>query len=378
MTRIGLLTSSYPSAPGDPAGNFVAEHARWLRDQGHEVEVLAARPGQAIREPGLVVRRIPLGRRLFGAEGAPEVLARGGARADAIAVSAAMVAVALGRRRRWDRIIAHWLAPAGLAAAAVAGGRPVHAIAHSGDVHLLRRLGLIPMAAAALDRAGATLSFVSAHLRDVFLREVRPATLRARLELASSVTPMGVEVERFQMLRSPVEERDRPVAFLGRLVPIKGCDVAVAAAGLWQSPARLEIAGAGPGAASLRKLAAGLGSERIALRGEVRGRARDRFLAGAASLLLPSRMLPDGRTEGMPRVALEAMAAGVPLIASAVGGLIELPRDSVSLVPPNDPMALAAAVDRLLGDEAARRRQVSAASEFVTSRDWSAIGPRLW
>jgi glycosyltransferase involved in cell wall biosynthesis len=377
MTRIGILTSSYPSVAGDPAGGFVAEHALWLRDQGHEVEVVAARPGEVTREPGLTVRRVPLGGRLFGAEGAPEVLARGDASVDALAVSAAMVAAALQRRRRWDRIIAHWLVPAGLAAAAAAGGRPVHAIAHSGDVHLLRRLGLIPVVAAALAGAGASVTFVSAHLRELFLRDVRPAALRARLERASRVTPMGVNVSRFRQACRGRGARARPVAFLGRLVPIKGCDVAVAAAGLWRAPVGLEIAGAGPAAPRLRSLMASLGRGAVALRGELRGAERDRFVAGAAAMLLPSRTLPGGRTEGMPRVALEAMAAGVPVIASAVGGLAELPRDCVSLVPPENPDALAAAVDHLLGDERVRQLQVRAASSFVEARDWSAIGPRL-
>jgi hypothetical protein len=40
--RVGLVTTSYPRFDGDPAGCFVAEHARYLETQGHEVEVIAA------------------------------------------------------------------------------------------------------------------------------------------------------------------------------------------------------------------------------------------------------------------------------------------------------------------------------------------------
>jgi hypothetical protein len=43
--RIGVVTTSYPRDPDDWAGGFVAEHVRWLRAAGHEVEVLAAGPG---------------------------------------------------------------------------------------------------------------------------------------------------------------------------------------------------------------------------------------------------------------------------------------------------------------------------------------------
>ena len=377
MTRIGLLTSSFPSRPGDPAGGFVHEHARWLRDQGFEVEVLAARPGSAGREPGLKVTRLPFGRRIFGGQGAPEILAAGRAWPHALAVSVSMLAEAVRRRRHWDRIIAHWLVPAGLAAAVAADGRPVRAIAHSGDVHLLRRLGLVSVAAAALVQAKARISFVTEHLREIFLREVGPAGLRRRVAGVAEVTPMGVDIARFQCAGEREPGGDRPVAFLGRLVPIKGADVAIAAASRWRAPASLAIAGAGPDAGLLRAQAATLAPGRVVLCGEVRGNQRDRFVAAAAALIVPSRQLDDGRTEGLPVVALEAMAAGVPVIASAVGGLEELPPDTRRCVPPNDPHALAAAVDRLLDDRPGRDRQVAAAAAFVRSRDWRAVGPRL-
>ncbi len=378
MTRIGIVTSSYPSAPGDPAGAFVAEHARWLRDRGHEVQVLAARPGERVREPGLRVDRAAFGRRLLGAEGAPEVLERKRGRVDALAVTSALLVEAGWRSRHWDRLIAHWLVPSGLVAAAIARGRPLHAIAHSGDVHLLRRLGLVTPVAAALVRAGATLSFVSEELRERFLRGVRALALRREVERRSRITAMGVCVDRFRRAAAKRPPGRRPVAFLGRLVPVKGCDVAVAAAGMWKSPVPLAIAGAGPEEGRLRAQAGSLGRGAVSLLGELRGAARDRFVAGAAALILPSRRLGGGRSEGFPVAALEAMAAGVPVIASAAGGLAEIPPGAVTHIPPDDARALARAVDRLLVDEGERVRQVSEAAAWVRGCDWDAVGPRLF
>ncbi len=386
MTRVGVLTSSFPSRPGDPAGSFVAEHARYLRGAGCDVEVVAARPGSPDAVPGIRVSRLTAsGARLFAGAGAPELLT--GARhsaarhwRDATGASLAMLAAALRRRRRWDRLIAHWLVPAGIAAALAAGGRPVRAIAHSGDVHLLRRLGLTSAAAAVFASAGARLSFVSESLRSSFLRDISSPWLRRRTRAASTVVPMGVDVNRLRAARreaQPARER-RYVAYLGRLVEVKGPDIAAGAAGAWRAPVPLIMAGAGPMAGRLRAQREREAPGRVTLCGELRGWERDRFVAGAAALVIPSRVLPDGRSEGLPVAALEAMAAGVPVIATDVGGLADLPTGAVTRVKPDDPSALARAVDRVWQRPIERQRQIAAAATFVERLDWRLVGPRLW
>ena len=72
-------------------------------------------------------------------------------------------------------------------------------------------------------------------------------------------------------------------------------------------------------------------------------------------------------TEGMPLSILEAMAAGLPVVATAVGGVPELVQDGVTglLVPPRDPQALAGAMSRLVKDPALRRRMGEAGRRRV-------------
>lgn len=157
----------------------------------------------------------------------------------------------------------------------------------------------------------------------------------------------------------------------GRLAAVKGLDVLLEAVARLSSEfpgLRLEIAGSGPDRRNLEEAARGAGiQDRVAFLGW-RGDLAP-LLAGWDLFVQPSR------AEGFGLAALEAMAAGVPVIASAVGGLLELiERDrSGWLVAVGDSEALAAKIGEALRDPAGRhavgeagRQRVS--TGFPTSR----------
>jgi glycogen(starch) synthase len=360
--KLGVITTSYPRFAGEAAGNFVAGHVGALRALGHDVEIIAA---GAAGTPAVALPGEPLrvgGARLFYRGGAPDALERAPVRAgvSAAVFTARMTAAVMSRARRWDGIIAHWLVPSAVAALPCAP--PLVAIAHGGDVFTLRRLHLLGAVLHALRRRDARLVFVGEHLRAI-ARDAAPA-LAPWLEQAI-VQPMGVETRRFAALvRAP---GDPPVVLVvARLVPIKGVDVAIAAMQHVRCAARLVIAGAGPERA---RLARARGAPTWL--GEVTTERRDELLCTAAVVVVPSRITPSGRTEGTPAIALEALAAGVPVIASSVGGLCELP--GVRLVPPGDPAALGRAIDQVIADPP------SAASlrAGVAGLDWREVAPHL-
>ena len=368
--RIGVVTTSYPRRSGDPAGGFVGEHVRALRALGHEVDVIAAGDPAAggaaapdLADPAII--RVPGA--LFYRGGAPDRLERAplGAAlpAAAFTLRLAAAAAARARARAWDAIVAHWLVPSALVALPLPLRPPLVAIAHGGDVHTLRRLGLLAPALRALRRRRARLVFVSEHLRGV-ARAAAPAL--APWLADALVQPMGLDLARFAALgRAPAAPPTILVA--ARLVPIKGVDVALAALAHLRTPARLVIAGDGPERAALAARApAG-----AALLGEVDTRRRDQLLREASVVVVPSRVTAGGRTEGTPAIALEALAAGVPVVASAVGGLCELP--AARLVPPDDPPALAGAIDRVLADPPAPDEL----RRSVANLDWRVVAERL-
>lgn len=357
--KLGVVTTSYPRFPGDAAGGFVAGHVGALRALGHDVDVIAA--GTAGVAGGDAVHRVG-GGRLFYRGGAPDALERAPIRAGASAIgfTARLIAAVTARARQWDAIVAHWLVPSALAA--LPSKKPLVAIAHGGDLFTLRRLHLLPPVLHALRRRRARLVFVSEHLRTI-ARDAAPA-LAGWLD-AATVQPMGLDLARFAALeRAP---RDPPIVLVAaRLVPIKGVDVAIAAMPHVRTAARLVIAGDGPERA---RLAATAGAHRFL--GEVSTERRDDLLRTAAVVVVPSRTLASGRTEGTPTIALEALAAGVPVIASAVGGLRELP--GVRLVPSEDPYALACAIDHIL----AHPPSAASLRGTVAKLDWREVVPHL-
>ncbi len=346
MRRIGVITTSYPRFAGDPAGNFVAAHVAALRALGHDVEVIAAGNDS---EPG--VTRVPS--RLFYDGGAPDALERGGRIVEAASFTARLAAVVARRARRWDLAIAHWLAPCALAA--LPTQIPLVAIAHGGDVHTLARTRLLGPALALLRARRARLAFVSDELRAIAEQHGSVG--------AAIVQPMGVDLAHFARLdRVPGEPP--MILVLARLVPVKGVDVAIAAMARVRTPARLVIAGDGPERARLEQ-------RDVELIGEVDLARRDELLRRASLVVVPSRVLPNGRSEGMPTVALEALASGVPVVASAVGGLRELA--GVALVPPDDPDALARAIDERLASPPSPASLRAA----VAHLDWASVAARL-
>jgi glycosyltransferase involved in cell wall biosynthesis len=385
--QLGVVTTSYPRFPGDPAGNFVAAHVAALRALGHRVEVIAAgsdanssgnsKPRDATRggvnRPALPDERgreSPLwinARGLFYTGGAPDALERSPLRAGlaAAAFTVRLTAAIAAAARRWDAIVAHWLAPSALAA--LPAGCPLTAIGHGGDVYTLRRLRLLGPALHVLHLRGARLVLVSEPLRAI-ARAAAPG-LAGWLD-GALVQPMGVDAARLAAV--PRAPSDPPtVLCAARLVPIKGVDVALAAMRHVRAAARLVIAGDGPERSRLARAAA---YAPAALLGEVSTDRRDDLLSAASVVVVPSRVTAGGRTEGTPAIALEALAAGVPVVASAVGGLCGLAgRPGVRLVPPDDPRALAGAIDRTLADPL----PPDVLRAAVADLDWREVAPRL-
>jgi glycosyltransferase involved in cell wall biosynthesis len=186
----------------------------------------------------------------------------------------------------------------------------------------------------------------------------------------------GVDLDRFSADRSnPVTGR---ILSVGRLVPKKGFDVLVRACGEMRRRGRdfeLRIIGGGPLREELLALARDEGiADLVHLTGSMSQAEVAAELAAAELFALSPVVMPDGDRDGIPNVVLEAMAAGVPVVASAVSGIPEVIADGVNgrLVVPRRPDLLADALIELLTDAPQRVRLAEAGRRFVGEQySWS-------
>jgi len=240
--------------------------------------------------------------------------------------AAALVGLALGRRRRGRApFVATW-----------------HNALLGGGV---RRRVLTGLETLAARRADVTLGASP----DLVERAIRLGAPDARLApVAAPAMPPATRSAR--QVRAELGAGDRPLVLaVGRLAPQKDYDTLLDAVADWgrRSPQPLVVvAGDGPEHDRLRRVvdAQGLDVHLLGARDDVPD-----LLVAADVYVLTSAW------EARPLVVQEAMRAGVPVVATAVGGVPELVGEAAVLVPPGDAAAVAAEISALLDDDERRR-----------------------
>jgi D-inositol-3-phosphate glycosyltransferase len=291
-------------------------------------------------------------------------------------------------RRRPDVVHAHfWMSGRAALAAARPRGIPVAQTFHALGAVKHRHQGVddtSPPGRVAAERDLARrVDAVVATCRDERAELVGLGADPARIE----VVPCGIDPAVFAPCgpaegrpASPGDRRLRIVA-VGRLVPRKGIDDAIRAlAGV--PGAELVVVGGPPAgalgtdpeAARLRGVARTAGvADRVVLRGRLGHGEVARVLRSADIALAAPWYEPFGI------VPLEAMACGLPVVGTAVGGLLDTVVDGVTglLVPPRDPAALAAALRTLASDPGRRQRMGRAGAHRARARyDWATVAAR--
>ena len=228
-------------------------------------------------------------------------------------------------------------------------GIPFSFTAHGSDLHVDRHMLGEKLAEAAFAVP------ISRYNRDLMIEECGEG-VRGKLV----VIHCGVDTRVFRPVARKAEDGRFTVLSVGTLHEVKGQKDLVEACRLLQEDGVdvvCKLVGDGPDRKALSRQIAAAGLEgRVILLGR-----RDRseiagLLQGADVLAAPSAPTKRGKREGIPIVLMEAMASGVPVVASRISGIPELVEDGVSglLVPPRDPRSLADALARLHADSSLR------------------------
>lgn len=285
---------------------------------------------------------------------------------------------ALAAEHAIDLVNSHWILPQGLTAAWARGRgrRFAHVVTlHGGDAHLLASLpGHTAIARFVLGRSDALLAS-STSVRDVF-----DAALGE--ESCAAIQPMGVDTARFRDAAPPEEAPfpDGYLLYVGRLQEIKGVGHLLRALPRVRERKPgigLVVVGYGEQESELRSEAQRLGlADGVHFAGQQPAPEVARWLRGCRVAVVPSQRMPGGRSEGMPTVVLEALAAGAPLVATRTGGIPDVvePGRNGWLCRDRDPEELADAILEALA--AGRGAVAQAARATAEHHDWARVAER--
>lgn len=374
--HILCLTSNFPRWPGDSTTPFVLHLVQDLQQIGWQVTVLAPHAqGAQCHETmaGIEVRRF---RYLVPAE-LETVCYQGGAlinlrknrfnyaKLPALIFFEWLQTTRWLRSKKFDLLHSHWLLPQGFVGALAAAplGIPHVCTVHGGDVFGLQGRCLTKFKAFTLRHTDAVTVNSSA---------TRQAVLRLCPDYSALQTiPMGVAAAagspkqqgQAEALRARFRQGQGPLLlFVGRLVEEKGlADLleALSLLGDKHPDLTLVVIGEGQDRPFLQRQAQAYGlTGQVVFTGWLDAEQIPGYLAAADIFVAPSRTSPDGWVEAQGLTIIEAMMAGLPVIATRTGGIVDSVQHEVSglLIPERSPVELAAAIERLVNEPALSQR----------------------
>lgn len=384
--RILHVVTAFPRAPGDIIAPWLIELLRRQRAAGFEVEVFAPayRGGGNQEFEGIPVHRF----RYFPSrwedlthdQGTVDRVGRSiryKLMAPFYVLAGMRAARRLVRRRQFDIVHVHWPVPHALfgwAARSAGGGKPRLVTLWYG-IELRWVKSRLPWLKQFLKWALRTSDQVVA-ISSYTAREIAEL-----VHVPARVIPYGLGFA--ESLPGSRERRVTGDSFLilyvGNLIPRKGVRYLIDALHRLPAtiPAKLLILGEGADRAKLEAQVRELGLDgRVTMPGRVPEPDLHRAFHDASVLVLPSIVDQRGDTEGLGVVLLEALAYRIPVIGSAIGGITDIITDGETglLVPPEDPAAIAAAIERIARDPALAERLALSGSRRVREQfGWDAI-----
>lgn len=372
--RVLLIASTFPAQPGDGTPEFVGDLAVELA-KTMEVRVLVpAVPGAPLRSAyrGVEVRRFRFFPKRWEdlAEGAILENLRGNKlRMLQVIPFFIFETIEIARCIRTfkpDVLHAFWIIPQGLSAHVANRKIPVLLTTLGGDLYALVDTPVRALVRRIVCRADHT-TVMNRQMKDqVEALGAAPSKV--------SVEPMGADLDDIV----PHEVRDITTAqllFVGRLVEKKGLRHLIAALAHTDIDWHLTVVGDGPLEEELKAQAASLPITFVGA--QSKNQLRERY-SNSDMIILPSVRALSGDQDGLPVVLLEALASGLPAIASDLPGIDTVIADGETglLVTPGDEAELGRAIERLAGDRGLREKVSKQGVQRAQAHGAEAVGRR--
>lgn len=391
MINVLLLTSSYPSDSDVVSRTFMSDFTSSIASELiHFYVVCPHRHGLPYQETKehITIIRFPYwfsssGQRISSGAGIaasvnsnPLVLLQ----MIPFCICQFLVALRIIRDNEIHLIHSHWIIPQGFIGALlrlITRIPHVNSI-HGTDIHLIHAnrflFSVLSLFSRCIDCFTTNSSYTFRLLQDILSGQ----------KVRSLIIPMGISPYEYPDRKLTNSLRKNQVLFVGRLIALKGVRILISSMKrvIEKYPdSCLVIIGDGPDRSSLEELCFRKKmSQNIRFIGGADKKTLFSYYQNSAIFVLPSIMLYNGQTEGLGVVLLEAMASGLPVIGSNVGGIPDIISHEVNglLVSPGDPDALADAIIRILTDpDLASQISEEGRKTVLAKFSWSVIADRF-
>lgn len=360
--KIGVITSAYPDYEDDPHGIFVHRLMKEIANKGNEVHVLAPYTGGETEYTleGVHVERFHYFyprrfEKLSGRAGMIDNVKEGFlVKIQVLTFLFFNVIYSILKLRKMDVVHVQWPIPNGLGAIFLKKiyGIPYINTIHGEEVHLSKRYHLLFALRWLVNNSSKTITNSTA---------TRKFCLEAGLDGDKiEVIPFGVDTDFFRPLEVYKDENIFQILSVGYLIERKGFEYLIRAMPLVlekYKQARLKIVGSGPLESKLKELVyeLDLGDE-VEIVKNVSDEELLMIYNSSDLFVLPSIVDSQGNTEGLGVVLLEAMACGLPVIGSDVGGIFDIITNNKTgiLIEEKDVPGISESIKKLIEDEELR------------------------
>ncbi len=386
--KILVLTTTFPRYKNDNTPQFVLELSKEIKNKGFEVTVLAPhhKNSKFFEDiEGVKVYRFPY----FFPISLQKLCYEGGIMRNIrksflpklqvpfFFLSYFYYSYKIIRKFKIEVIHSHWIIPSGFIGAFFKKFLKIKHIttAHAIDVYTMEKLPFKKILTKFIYNNSDYIVCVSSILKEKILKILEDEKKLKKEKIF--IKPMGMKIPVIKERKS--ERESFNILFLGRFVEKKGIKYLVYALKeivTLYGNINLNIGGSGPLEKELKNLVKELNLENfVNFLGWVKREKVPEILRESDVLVVPSIITEEGDTEGLPTVILEAMGAGVPVIASDVGGIRDVIKNGVNgiLVPPMEIEELKKAIITLIEDKKLSEKLVEEGLKLVKEYNWEKI-----